>query len=342
MRSEGKHVKKEKTEKRGCSIFAWILFFIALCVALVIGGFILWVLYGEEGDGKADTSAQQEVQEEKKSQTVTVDVSKKWSVPNEAFQGTNGYGRFASDNVKNKVDKSVIISEMGIDEKTKEASEKNRIETLTRFLDGLYYECDKDEGLSNGDEVTVYIRSKEDPSEIESSANIEIHGIGEHKKVTVSGLASKLSYNEINGREDLIKAAVKAAKKRIKESRKGHHKVLFANEEKYDVRFDVYGVYVAKPYDPSRDDAIVVVMRLIHKYPDDRYIYWNKEGDDVYQYEMCHFMGLDSNTTEEEIKEGMKYDMYKFRNKVDKGYKWYREEMDQKSKYYLQQLSYNG
>ena len=46
--------------------------------------------------------------------------------------------------------------------------------------------------------------------------------------------------------------------------------------------------------------------------------------------------------TEEEIKEGMKYDMYKFRNKVDKGYKWYREEMDQKSKYYLQQLSYNG
>ena len=85
MRSEGKHVKKEKTEKRGCSIFAWILFFIALCVALVIGGFILWVLYGEEGDGKADTSAQQEVQEEKKSQTVTVDVSKKWSVPNEAL-----------------------------------------------------------------------------------------------------------------------------------------------------------------------------------------------------------------------------------------------------------------
>jgi hypothetical protein len=135
---------------------------------------------------------------------------------------------------------------------------------------------------------------------------------------------------------------VKAAKKRIKESRKGHHKVLFANEEKYDVRFDVYGVYVAKPYDPSRDDAIVVVMRLIHKYPDDRYIYWNKEGDDVYQYEMCHFMGLDSNTTEEEIKEGMKYDMYKFRNKVDSGYKWYREEMDQKSKYYLQQLTYNG
>ncbi len=343
MRSEGKHVKeKEVRERRGCSIFAWILFIIALGVALFIGGFIMWVLYGEEGDGKADTAPQSEAEEVEQVKTVTVDVSKKWSVPDEAFRGTNGYGRFASDYVKNKVDKSTIISEMGIDAKTKDEGEKKRIEALERFLDGLYYESDKDEGLSNGDKITVYIRSKEEPAEIESEANIIINGIGEHKNVTVSGLATKLTYNEMNGRDDLIKAAVKAAKKKIKASKKGHHKQIFGDEEKYDVRFEVYGVYLAKPYDPSRDDAIVVVMRLIHKYPDKKYIYWRKEGDDVYQYEMCHYMGVDSNTTTDDIKEGMLYDMFKYRNKVDSGFKWYRETMDQKSKYYLQQLKYNG
>ncbi|MBQ3281250.1 MAG: hypothetical protein IJH41_02470 [Eubacterium sp.] len=343
MRSEGKHVKKkEKKRGRGCFIFAGILFFIALCVALVLGGFIMWVMYGEEGDGKSDSSTKTEETEKKEIQTVTVDVSKKWSVPSEAFDGTNGYGRFVSDNVKNKVSLSSIRSEMGIDEKTKEPSEKKRIEAVKRFLDGLYYECDKDEGLSNGDDVTVYIRSKEEPAEIESEANIVINGIGEHKNVTVSGLAVKLTYNEVNGRDDLLKAAVKTAKKKIKKADGGHHKKIFADEDKYDVRFEVYGIYLAKPYDPSRDDGLVVMMRLIHKYPDKKYIYWTKEGDDVYQYEMCHFMGLDSNTTVEDIEEDMVYDMFKYRNKVDEGFTWYREEMDQKSKYYLQQLTYNG
>ena len=52
-------------------------------------------------------------------------------------------------------------------------------------------------------------------------------------------------------------------------------------------------------------------------------------------------MGLDSNTTAEDIEEGMMYDMYKFQNNVSKGFDWYREDMDQKSKYYLQQLTYN-
>ena len=58
MRSEAKHVKKKKKERRGCSVIAWILFFIAVCVALVIGGCIMWIMYGEEGDGKADSSTQ--------------------------------------------------------------------------------------------------------------------------------------------------------------------------------------------------------------------------------------------------------------------------------------------
>ena len=343
MRSEGKHVKeKEKKQGRGCFIFAWILFFIAVCVALVIGGFVMWVMYGEEGDGKADSTTQTEETEKKEIQTVKVDVSKKWSVPSEAFDGTNGYGRFVSDNVKNKASLSMIASEMGIDEKTKDAAEKTRLEAVERFLDGLYYESDKDERLSNGDKVTVYIRSKEEPDEIEREANIEINGIGEHKKVTVSGLAAKLTYNEVNGRDDLIKAAVKAAKKKIKKAKGGHHKKIFADEDKYDVRFEVYGVYLAKPYDPSRDDGLVVMMRLIHKYPDKHYIYWSKEGDDVYQYEMCHFMGLDSKTTADDISDEMIYDMFKYRNKVDEGFKWYSEDMDQKSKYYLQQLAYNG
>jgi len=342
MRSEAKHVKKKKKERRGCSVIAWILFFIAVCVALVIGGCIMWIMYGEEGDGKADSSTQTEEAEKKEIQTVTVDVSKKWSVPSEAFDGANGYGRFVSDNVKNKVSLSRVVSEMGIDENTKDAGEKKRIEAVERFLDGLYYECDKDEGLSNGDKVTVYIRSKEEPAEIESEANIVINGIGEHKNVTVSGLAVKLTYNEVNGRDDLINAAVKTAKKLIKKADGGHHKKIFADEEKYDVRLEVYGVYLAKPYDPSRDDGIVVIMRLIHKYPDKKYIYWSKEGDDVYQYEMCHFMGLDSNTTVEDIENEMLYDMFKYRNKVNDGFTWYRESMDQKSKYYLQQLSYNG
>ncbi len=343
MRSEAKHVKhKEKKERRGCSIFAWILFFIALCVALFIGGFIMWVMYGEEGDGKADSSVQTEETEQKEIQTVTVDVSKKWSVPSEAFDGSNGYGRFVSDNVKNKVDLSSIISEMGIDENTKDAGEQKRIDAVERFLDGLYYECDKDEGLSNGDKVTVYIRSKEEPNEIEDEANIVINGVGEHKNVTVSGLAVKLSYEEVNGRDDLKDTAVKTAKKLIKNAKGGHHKEIFADEDKYDVRFEVYGVYVAKPYDPSRDDGMVVIMRLIHKYPDKKYAYWSKEGDDVYQYEMCHFMGLDSNTTTEDIEKEMMYDMFKYRDQVNSGFQWYREEMDQKSKYYLQQLTYNG
>ena len=343
MRSEAKHVKEKKVkERRGCSIFAWILFFIALCVALVIGGFIMWVMYGEEGDGKADSSTQTAEEEKKEIQTVTIDVSKKWTVPSKAFDGANGYGRFVSDNVKNSVNLSKIVSEMGIDENTEDAAEKNRIEAVERFLDGLYYECSKDEGLSNGDNVTVYIRSKEEPAEIESEANVIINGIGEHKDVTVSGLAAKLSYNEVNSRDDLKNASVKTAKKLIRNAKGGHHKEIFADEDKYDVRFEVYGVYLAKPYDPSRDDGIVVVMRLIHKYPDKKYIYWYKDGDDVYQYEMCHFMGLDSNTTVEDIEEEMRYDMFKYRNKVNDGFAWYRDEMDQKSKYYLQQLSYNG
>ncbi len=340
-------VTEEPEERRGCGcglgIFAGLVFFVALCVALVIGGFVLWVMYGEEGDGRADSAGQQtEAAEKKEIQTVTVDVSRKWSVPEKAFGGTNGYGRFISDNVKNKVSADKIASEMGIDEKTEDQGEKTRIEAVQRFLDGLYYESDKDEGLRNGDKITVYIRSKEEPDEIEREANIVIHGIGEHKSVTVKGLASKLSYNEVNEDKDLISAAVKAAKKEIKASKKGHHKKIFADEKKYDVRFEVYGVYLAKPYDPSRDDAIVVMMRLIHKYPDKKYVYWTKEGDDVYQYEMCHFMGLDSKTDEDDVKKGMIYDMYKYRNKVDDGFKWYRETMDQKSKYYLQQLSYAG
>ena len=356
MGSEGKHEKEkqkkskkekeEQEERRGCGCwlgaFAGFLIFVTLCVALVIGGAIMWIMYGEEGDGKADNPQQTEEVEKKQAQTATVNVAKKWSVPNEAFDGTNGYGRFVSDNVKNKINREKIISDMGIDEKDADPGEKKRIEALDRFLDGLYYECDKDERLSNGDKVTVYIRSREEPDEIEDEAGIIINGIGEHKNVTVDGLAVKLTYNEINGRDDLINAAVKAAKKKIKKADGGHHKKIFADKDKYDVRFEVYGVYVAKPYDPSRDDGLVVMMRLIHKYPDKKYVYWNKEGDDVYQYEMCHFMGLDSNTTAEDIEKGMQYDMFKYRNKVDEGFTWYREEMDQKSKYYLQQLTYNG
>ena len=135
-------------------------------------------------------------------------MSKSWSVPNEAFAGSNGFGKFVSKNVKNTVNLSKIISEMGIDENTKDAAEKNRIETIRMFLDGLYYEADKTENLSNGDTIDVYIRSTEDPEEIENAATVIINGIGEHKKITVAGLVEKFTYGELAGRQDLLEAMV--------------------------------------------------------------------------------------------------------------------------------------
>ena len=87
MRSDGRKVKEKGS---GISFFAKFLLVVAIIVAMIIGGFILWVLYGEEGDGKADTSQQKTEKAEVQTEDVVVDVSKNWSVPNDAFKGTNG------------------------------------------------------------------------------------------------------------------------------------------------------------------------------------------------------------------------------------------------------------
>lgn len=338
MRSEGNHAKKTGS---ALGFFAKFLLVIAIIVALFIGGFILWVLYGEEGDGKAEDAPQTDTVETEEVTTVTVDVSKNWSVPNAAFKGSNGYGTFVSKNVKNKVSRSKIISEMGIDENTKDAGEKKRIETLKMFLDGLYYEADKTDNLSNGDTIDVYIRSTEDPAEIEENAKIVINGIGEHKKVTVAGLTEKFTYGELAQRKDLLDALVSAGKKKVKASDEGHHKEIFEDEEKYDTEFTLYGMYFAQPQDKSCDDDVVLIYRIKSTYPDDNYVYWNKDGDLVFTYEMCHFDNINKDTTVNDIKKGVKYDAFRYQDKASEVFQWYKENLDSSTTYYLQQMSYS-
>ena len=95
MRSDGKHVKKKK-KISGLGIFAIFLLIVAIIIGMVIGGFILWVYYGEEGDGKADDSGATTTETVKKTESVTIDVSSSWSVPGKAFKGSIGYGKFVS------------------------------------------------------------------------------------------------------------------------------------------------------------------------------------------------------------------------------------------------------
>lgn len=338
MRSQGKHVKEKRSS--GVKVFAIFLLVVTLMVALFIGGFVLWVFYGEDGDGKADTSKQKAPQETQEVKNVTVNVASDWSVPDKAFKGSNGYGKFVSKGVKNKIDRDVIYSSMGIDKKTKKESEKARIDAVKRFLDGLYYECDKTENLSNGDEVKVYIRSTEDPDEIEQEAKITINGIGEHKNVTVSGLTEKFSYGELAQRTDLLAALSEAAKKKVKESKDGNHEQIFADEDKYEVELTLYGIYFAQPQDRSCDDHMVVIYRLKSTYPDSNYVYWNKEGDVVFTYEMCHFENINKDTTVNDIKKGLVYDAFRYQDKASEIFTWYKENLDSDTTYYLQQMSY--
>lgn len=339
MRSQGKHVKKKK---QGWSFFAKFILVMWILVALFLGGFVLWVFYGEEGDGRAENTPGNTAESEKKVESVTIDVSKNWSVTDKAFKGSNGYGKFVSKNVKNKVSLSKILSEMGIDENTKDKGEKNRIETVKMFLDGLYYESDKTENLSNGDEIEVYIRSTEDPEEIENSADVIINGIGEHKKVTVSGLTEKFSYGELAGRQDLLEAMVEAGKKAVKESDAGHHKEIFGDEKKYETEFTLYGLYFAQPQDRSADDHMVLIYRLKSKYPDDKYAYWSKEGDWVFTYEMVHCENVNKETTVDDIKKNTKYDSFRYQDKASEIFQWYKDNLDKDTTYYLQQMSYQG
>ena len=270
MRSQGKHVK----EKSGSIVgfFAKFLLVVALAVALFIGGFVLWVFYGEDGDGKADTSKQATPQEVEEEKNAVVNVAANWSVPKAAFKGTNGYGKFVSKNVKNKIDRDVIYSSMGIDKKSKKDSDQKRVDAVKRFLDGLYYECDKEKNLTNGDTVKVYIRSTEDPEDIEDEAGITINGIGEHKNVTVSGLTEKFTYNELANRTDLLQALSETAEKKVRESEDGNHTKIFADEDRYEVELDLYGIYFAQPQDREYDDDIVVIYRLRSTYPDSKVI----------------------------------------------------------------------
>ena len=338
MRSQGKHVKEKRSS--GVKAFAIFLLVVTLMVALFIGGFVLWVFYGEDGDGKADTSKQKAPQETQEVKNVTVNVAADWSVPDKAFKGSNGYGRFVSKGVKNKIDRDVIYSSMGIDEKTKKDSEKARIDAVQRFLDGLYYECDKTENLSNGDEVKVYIRSTEDPDEIEKEAKITINGIGEHKNVTVSGLTEKFSYGELAQRTDLLQALSETAEKKVRASKDGNHEQIFADEDKYEVELTLYGIYFAQPQDRSCDDHMVVIYRLKSTYPDSNYSYWNKEGDVVFTYEMCHFENINKDTTASDIRKGLVYDAFRYQDKASEIFTWYKENLDSDTTYYLQQMSY--
>ena len=340
MRSQGKHVK----EKNGSIVgfFATFLLVIAIMIALFIGGFVLWVFYGENGDGKADTSKQATPQETKEVKNVTVNVANDWSVPEKAFRGSNGYGKFVSKGVKNKIDLDVIYSSMGIDAKTNNDSEKKRIEAVRRFVEGLYYESDKEKDLSNGDTIKVYIRSTEDPDEIEEEAGITINGIGEHKNVTVSGLTEKFTYNELANRTDLLQALSETAEKKVRESHDGNHSKIFADEDRYQVELDLYGIYFAQPQDRSYDDDIVVIYRLKSTYPDSNYIYWNKDGDVVFTYEMCHFENINKDSTVDDIKKNLVYDAFRYQDKASEIWTWYKENLDENTTYYLQQMSYRG
>lgn len=340
MRSQGKHVK-EKSES-AVGFFAKFLLIVALVVALFIGGFVLWVFYGEDGDGKADTSKQATPQETKEEKNATVNVADHWSVPQKAFEGTNGYGKFVSKNVKNKIDRDVIYSSMGIDKKSKKESDQKRVDAVKRFLDGLYYECDKEKDLSNGDTVKVYIRSTEDPEEIEEEAEITINGVGEHKNVTVSGLTEKFTYNELANRTDLLQALSETAEKRVRESDDGNHTRIFADEDRYEVELDLYGIYFAQPQDRSYDDDIVVIYRLKSTYPDSNYSYWTKDGDVVFTYEMCHFNNINKDTTVDDIKKGLVYDAFRYQDRASEIWTWYKDNLDENTTYYLQQMSYRG
>ena len=338
MRSEGSHAKKTGS---AIGFFAKFLLVIAIMVALFIGGFVLWVLYGEEGDGQADNAPQDNGNPTEVAKVVTVDISKDWSVPNGAFKGSNGYGAFVSKNVKNGVSRSDILSEMGIEENTKDAGEQKRIDALNMFLDGIYYEADKTDQLSNGDTIDVYIRSTEDPAEIEESAGIEIKGVGEHKKVTVAGLAEKFTYGELAGRKDLLDALVSTGKQKVREADEGHHKEIFGDEEKYDTELILYGLYFAQPQDKSCNDDIVLIYRIKSTYPDKNYVYWNKDGDLVFTYEMCHFDNINKDTTVDDIKKGVKYDAFRYQDKASEAFQWYKENLDSSTTYYLQQMSYS-
>ena len=340
MRSQGKHVKEKSGSIVGC--FAKFLLVVALAVALFIGGFVLWVFYGEDGDGKADTSKQATPQEVEEEKNAVVNVAANWSVPKAAFKGTNGYGKFVSKNVKNKIDRDVIYSSMGIDKKSKKDSDQKRVDAVKRFLDGLYYECDKEKNLTNGDTVKVYIRSTEDPEDIEDEAGITINGIGEHKNVTVSGLTEKFTYNELANRTDLLQALSETAEKKVRESEDGNHTKIFADEDKYEVELDLYGIYFAQPQDREYDDDIVVIYRLKSTYPDSNYGYWTKEGDPVFTYEMCHFNNINKDTTVDDIKKNLVYDAFRYQDKASEIWTWYKDNLDENTTYYLQQMSYRG
>ena len=101
-------------------------------------------------------------------------------------------------------------------------------------------------------------------------------------------------------------------------------------------------MYFAQPQDKSCDDHMVLIYRIKSTYPDDNYIYWNKEGDLVFTYEMVHFENINKDTTVKDIKKRTKYDSFRYQDKASEVFQWYKDNLDSDTTYYLQTMPYQG
>lgn len=328
---------KDQILDKKISVLGVIVVILAMIVVLTLGGFFLWVMYGNDSDKGKDRS-QTSSQQTQKQETAVLNVAADWSVPRAAFQGSNGSGVFVETKVQNSIDTQMLYENMGIYEDSKSDDDKDRIKAVKRFIKGLYYEADIDSGLSNGDTVVVTINSKEDVGEIESEAGIEIKGVGESKEVTVSGLVDKLSVNEMYGRQDLIQAAKEAAESAVRSSTEGNHKEIFQQESKYRVSLQYYGTYFAEPENDAAPDSLIVIYRMTSIYPDRNYSRWTKDGDYVYTYEMAHFEGVNKETTADDVKNGMKYDTYMYDDQAYDVLQWYKENTNADTGYTIQKI----
>lgn len=330
---------KPRTEKQGISLAAKIIIAVAIIVALILIGFFMWVIYGEAPqDEEKEPVKKTEEQEEAPEKKALLDVSANWSVPVEAFTGSEGSGKFDSGKVKNDIDLQKLFEEMGVDEQSEDEGELKRVKAVKRFIEGIKYTADKDKDLSNGDTIIVTIESTEDVDEIEDEAVIRIAGVGKTKEVTVSGLVEKFTVSELYGEQELLQTAKETAERRIRESQDGHKQEIFANEGTYDVQFSYYGTYIAKPQDDSCADSLIVLYRLTSTYPDSNYSRWTTDGDYVYTYEMTHFEGLNKSTTPDDIRTGLKYDSFRYENLANEVFDYYRQGLDKSTTYTVQQI----
>ena len=332
MRSEGKN-----KHNLAVSVPAAIVIVLALVVIITITAFLLWVMYGNDKDKGKEENASTGTGTEQV-ETAKLDVSADWSIPKKAFRGGNGSGRFVQKRVKNNIDTQMLFENMGVDEETATGKEKQRVNAVKRFIKGLYYDADVDRDLSNGDTIIVTIKSKENEVETEKAAGIEIEGVGASKEVTVSGLAEKLTVNDMYSRSDLLQAAKETAEEVIRNSEEGDLKEIFGNESRYNVSFQYYGTYFAKAENDDADDALIVLYRLSSTYPDSGYYAWNSDGDYVNTYQMTHFSGVNKDTSVSDIESGMKYDSFRYENEANDVLEYYRQNLDPSSTYTVQQI----